>query len=132
MLPSDTLWAGDYRPWRYDEFTSDGEWVRAVQMNPPYGNPSRQGGVLENGVSANTVWKWPAQRDFKTPDTVVVEVHGPGGERLATLAPILHTTYGPEGMYQIFTASAVVEAGGWVVRMFGARSNRLTVLWPFS
>ena len=112
VLPGDTLWAGDYRPWRYNVFTSDGEWVRAVEMNPIYGNPSRSGGVLDNGVSINTVWGQPIPRDFKTPDTIVVEAHGPDGERLATLGPILHTTYGPEGMYQIFTQSAVVEAGG--------------------
>ena len=112
VLPGDTLWAGDYNPWRYNVFTSGGKWVRAVEMKPIYGNASRLGGVLDNGVSVNTVWRWPTPRDFKVPDTVVVEVHGPDGERLATLARIVHTTYGPEGMYQIFTAPAVVEAGG--------------------
>ena len=56
--------------------------------------------------------RWPPQRDFKVPDTVVLEVHGPGGARLQTLARIVHTTYGPEGMYQLFTATTVVEAGG--------------------
>ena len=112
VLPGDTLWAGDYRPWRYNVFTSDGEWVRAVQMNPIYGNLSRGGGVLDNGVSVNSVWRRPTPRDFKTPDTVVVEAHGLDGERLETLGRILHTTYGPDGMYQIFTQSAVVEAAG--------------------
>ena len=117
VLPGDTLWAGDYRPWRYNVFTRDGEWVRAVQMNPIYGNPSRRGGVLDNGVSINTVDRWPAQRDFRTPDTVVVEAHGPDGERLAVVERIVHTTYGPEGMYQLFTASAVVEAGGSTIAL---------------
>ena len=112
VLPGDTLWAGEYRPWRYNVFTRDGQWVRAVQMNPIYGNPSRRGGVLDNGVSVNTVDRSPRPRNFKMPDTVVVEVHGPDGERLETLGRILHTTYGPGGMYQLFTASAVVEAGG--------------------
>ena len=117
VLPGDTLWAGDYRPWRYNVFTRDGEWVRAVQMKPVYGNPSRRGGVLDNGVSVNTVERHPVPRDFGTPDTVVVEVHGPDGERLATLGRILHTTYGPHGMYQIFTASALVEAGGSTIAL---------------
>ena len=125
VLPGDTLWAGDYRPWRYNVFTSDGEWVRAVEMEPIYGNPSRMGGVLDNAVSINTVWKRAAPWDFKTPDTVVVEVHGPDGERLETLAPILHTTYGPEGMYQLFAASAVVEAGGTTIAL--ARTSEAEV-----
>lgn len=121
VLPGDTLWAGDYRPWRYNVFTRDGEWVRAVQMNPIYGNPSRRGGVLDNGVSINTVEKRPVPRDYRTPDTVVVEVHGRDGERTGTLGRILHTTYGPDGMYRLFTASAVVEAGGTTIAL--ARTN---------
>ncbi len=44
VLPGDTLWVGDYRPWRYNVFTRDGQFVRAVQMTLPYGNPSRVGG----------------------------------------------------------------------------------------
>lgn len=124
VLPGDTLWAGDYRPWRYNVFARDGNWVRAVQMDPIYGNPSRRGGVLDNGISINTVEKWPSPRDFSAPDTVVVEVHGPNGELLDTLAEIPHTTYGRVGgnesftnMYRLFTASAVVEAGGSMIAL---------------
>lgn len=127
-LPGDTLWAGDYRPWRYNVFTRDGEWVRAVQMSPIYGNPSRSGGVLDNGISINTVERGPVRRDFRTPDTVVVEAHGPDGERLAVLERILHTTYGPEGMYQLFTASAVVEAGGSTIALGRTTEPELRLL----
>ena len=116
-LPGDTLWAGDYRPWRYNVFTRDGEWLRAVQMNPIYGNPSRRGGVLDNGVSINIVERRPVPQDFRTPDTVVVEAHGREGERLAVLGRILHETRGETGMYQLFTASAVVEAGGSTIAL---------------
>ena len=121
VLPGDTLWAGDYRPWRYNVFTRDGEWVRVVQMNPIYGNPSRRGGVLDNGVSVNTVETYSRPWDFKTPDTVLVEAHGPDGERLAALGRILHMTRGETGMFQLFTASAVVEAGGSTIAL--ARTN---------
>ncbi len=41
VLPGDTLWAGDWRPWRYNVFTSAGEFVRAVPMTPAY--PSHHG-----------------------------------------------------------------------------------------
>ena len=117
VLPGDTLWAGDYRPWRYNVFTSDGDWVRAVEMKPTYLNPSRRGGVLDTGVSVNTIEKRPGSRDYKVPDTVEVEVHGPGGERIATLDRLLHTVYGPTGMYQIFTPSGVIEAGGRTIAL---------------
>lgn len=112
VLPGDTLWAGDYRPWRYNVFTPDGEWVRAVQLEPAYINPSRRGGVLDSGISVNTVEKRPTPRDYRMPDTVEVEVHGRGGERLASLDRLLHSVYGPIGMYLIFTPSGVVEARG--------------------
>ena len=112
VLPGDTLWAGDYRPWRYNVFTSDGEWLRAVQLEPAYINPSRRGGVLDTGISVNTVEKRPTPRDYRVPDTVEVEVHGRGGERLTTLDRLLHSVYGPIGMYLIFTPSGVVEARG--------------------
>lgn len=119
VLPGDTLWVGDYRPWRYNVFTSDGEWVRAVQMDPAYPNPSRRGGVLDNGISVNTVEQWPSARDFSVPVTVVVEAHRPDGELIGTLARVPSTVYGEvstgessTNMYQLFSASAVVEAGG--------------------
>ena len=117
VLPGDTLWAGDYRPWRYNVFTADGAWVRAVEMKPAYINPSRRGGVLDTGVSITTIDKRPEPRDYRVPDTVEVEVHGPDGERLATLDRLLHTVYGPNGMYRIFTPSGVVEAQGRTIAL---------------
>lgn len=117
VLPGDTLWAGDYRPWRYNVFTADGKWVRAVEMQPPYINPSRRGGVLDTGVSITTIDKRAETRDYQVPDTVEVEVHGRDGQRLATLDRILHTVYGPIGMYQIFTPSGVIEARGRTIAL---------------
>ena len=117
VLPGDTLWAGDYRPWRYNVFTADGEWVRAVEMQPPYINPSRRGGVLDTGVSITTIDKRAETRDYQVPDTVEVEIHGRDGQRLATLDRILHTVYGPIGMYQIFTPSGVIEAKGHTIAL---------------
>ena len=83
VLPGDTLWAGDYRPWRYNVFTADGEWVRAVEMQPAYINPSRRGGVLDNGVSITTIDKRAEPRDYQVPDTVEIEVYAGDGRRLA-------------------------------------------------
>ena len=87
-LPGDTLWIGDYRPWRYNVFTRDGEFVRAVQMTPVYPNPSRMGGVLRNGISVNTRLTFIARPDFTVPDTFIVEAHDPVGRLVATLARV--------------------------------------------
>lgn len=51
------------------------------------------------GISVNTVEERPTPRDYRVPDTVEVEVHGRGGERLTTLDRLLHSVYGPIGMY---------------------------------
>jgi hypothetical protein len=48
-LPGDTLWVGDYRPWRFLIFTSEGEWVRTVQPSPMYVNSPREMGLLHSG-----------------------------------------------------------------------------------
>ncbi len=48
-LPGDTLWVGDARPWEFEVFSPDGEWVRSVRSQPGYGNPPRGFGVLSDG-----------------------------------------------------------------------------------
>lgn len=87
-LPGDTLWVGDYRPWRYNVFTRDGQFVRAVQMTPVYANPSRAGGVLRNGTSVNTRTTYVSRRNFTVPDTLIVEAHDTDGRLITTLARV--------------------------------------------
>ena len=123
VLPGDTLWVGDYRPWRYNVFTSRGEWVRAVRLNPLYPNPSRRGGVLDNGISINTTEGWgdPDRRpDFSVPDTLFVEVHDALGQLTGTLArlptqPAGRTT-ASEALNMLlrptFASSAVMDVRG--------------------
>ena len=86
VLPGDTIWVGDYRPYRYVVFTAEGEWVRNVALDPIYPNPSRGGGVLDNGVSVNSIERRPRSRDFTEPDTVVAEVHDRDGKRVGVLS----------------------------------------------
>lgn len=86
VLPGDTIWVGDYRPYRFVVFTAEGEWVRNVTLDPVYPNPSRGGGVLDNGVSVNQIERMPRGRDFTKPDTAVVEVHDRDGNRVGVLS----------------------------------------------
>lgn len=120
VLPGDTLWVGDYRPWRYNVFTRDGQFVRAVQMTPVYPNPSRAGGVLRNGISINTRTTYMARSDFTVPDTLVVEAHDTDGQLIATVARVPNRVEGMTAKSEIanltltplFSASASADAIG--------------------
>ncbi len=48
-LPGDTLWVGDYRPWEFEVFAPNGEWVRVVRPEPRYANPPPAYGILSDG-----------------------------------------------------------------------------------
>lgn len=123
VLPGDTLWVGDYRPWRYNVFTRDGQFVRAVQLTPPYANPSRVGGVLLNGISINTRTTYIARTDFTVPDTLIVEAHDSDGQLFATVARIPNRIEGmtPKSeaanlvLTPLFSASARADAIGSTV-----------------
>lgn len=95
VLPGDTIWVGDYRPYRFVVFTAEGEWVRNVMLDPIYPNPSRGGGVLDNGVSVNSIGRRPRGRDFTKPDTSVVEVHDRDGNRVGVLSRLPTRRLGP-------------------------------------
>ena len=79
ITSGDTLWVGDYRPWRYNIFTAEGDFVRRVSLRPDYLNPSRGGGVLDNGFTVNARTTWSTKRDFSERQSLIVEVHDPNG-----------------------------------------------------
>ena len=120
VLPGDTLWIGDYRPWRYNVFTRDGQFVRAVQMMPPYANSSRGGGVLSNGTSVNVRLGYSSRSNFTAPDTFIVEAHNTDGNLLSTVARVPNMATGQTSKSEaanlqlnpLFAASAVVDAVG--------------------
>ena len=43
VLPGDTIWVGDYRPYRFVVFTAEGEWVRNVAPRPDLSEPVTRG-----------------------------------------------------------------------------------------
>ena len=136
VLPGDTLWIGDYRPWRYNVFASDGEWVRAVLMQPPYPNPSRGGGVLDNGTSVNTLDERNRRGDFSRPDIRVIEAHGADGDRLGVLArlPNRHLGQTREAealnfwMGKLFDASPMIDAGGGTIALAHGQDPEVRLL----
>ena len=82
----DTIWVGDSSPWHYNLFTAEGEFVRQVTLSPQFPYESRAGGVLDNGYSVNSKTKHARRENFNNPDTLLVQVHDPGGQLVGTLA----------------------------------------------
>ena len=79
VTAGDTVWAGDYRPWRYNVFTAEGELVRQVNLKPVYLNSSRGGGVLDNGFTINARQNLGRKSDFSERLSFFVEVHDSNG-----------------------------------------------------
>ncbi len=115
VLPGDTLWVGDYRPWRYVVFTAEGEWVRNVTLDPLYPNPARSGGVLDSGVSINSVEKRSRTQDFSAPDTLVVEAHNRDGARIGVFARLPGRTMGEvRDQDPPFFIDVLFDAASWI------------------
>ena len=94
-LPGDTLWIGDYRPWRFNVFGPDGRWVRTVQLEPTYLNRSRGGGVLAGGISVNVRQIHASADDrFRHWDSLSVEVHSLDGALIGVLARLPYARWG--------------------------------------
>ena len=92
VLPGDTLWVGDYRPWRFNVFQASGAFVRAVEVTPDMDDPDG-GGVLANGLSVN-VEDGRARLDFEHPEPRHVYAHSRDGSRIRRLATLHGPRYG--------------------------------------
>ena len=131
----DTLWVGDTRPWRYNVFTAQGDFVRQVRLDPEYLNPSRGGGVLDNGYSVNAWEKSEHVRDFSSPDSLIVEFHDPNGKLVTVLDRIPNGTMGsikngPPNfvMGHLFEARAEIDALGSTIVLAHGDTPELKVL----
>lgn len=49
VLPGDTIWVGDYRPWQFLVFAPNGQWIRTVRPEPLLPNPPAEVEVLDDG-----------------------------------------------------------------------------------
>ncbi len=134
-VPGDTLWVGDYRPWRYHLYAPTGKHVRTVTMDPLYENRARGGGVLENGISINVRLETAMRRDFKTPDAWHVEAHGSDGNLLGTLMTLPGRTFGRVGgetsnFYgsPMFDASSSIDVVGRTIVIANGRDPEVKVL----
>ena len=136
ITAGDTIRVGDYSPWRFNLFAPDGEFVRQVQLTPQFINPSRAGGVLDNGYSVNSSDLWFREPDFSVADTLIVEGHDPGGQLVDTLARIPNGMWGQHDdealrtywLPRLFDAYARVDAGGSTVALAHGLKAEVRVL----
>ena len=135
VAKGDTIWVGDYRPWRYNLFTSKGEFVRQVGLKPAYGNPSSAGGgVLDNGFTVNTIRKSAGEADFTVDDTLIVEVHDPTGTLEGSIVrmPNRPARRLREGSFFIvsplFSSRAMVDARGETIALAHGSKPEVQIL----
>ena len=134
ITAEDTLWVGDYRPWRYNVFTAQGEFVRRVTLMPVWPNPSRAGGVLDNGYSVNSKTTRGGREDFTDPDTLIVEAHDPEGRLLGVLARMPERARGylresPNlGLFPLFQSVPEIDARGSTIALAHGSETEVRLL----
>ncbi len=138
IAAGDTIWAGDYFPWRYNVFSAEGEFVRGVHLDPQFVPTSMGGGVLDNGYSVNSSEKRFRKADFSVADTMIVEAHDSDGQLIDTLARIPNGRWGQADpdhevlstfwLPRLFYAGAKVDAGGSTVALAYGMNAEVRVL----
>lgn len=134
ITTGDTLWVGDYRPWRYNLFTPQGEFVRRVNLSPFMLNPPEPGGVLDNGYTLNPTSKQARREDFSVADTLVVLVYDPEGQLVGNLARIPDRISGMVSeaenfwLFPLFQSFASVDASGSTIALGHGSDTEVRVL----
>ena len=134
ITTGDTLWVGDYRPWRYNLFTPQGEFVRRVNLSPVMLNPPQPGGVLDNGYTLNPTIKEARREDFSVADTLVVLVYDPRGKLVGNMARLPDRTSGMVSeaenfwLFPLFQSFARVDAGGSTIVLGHGSETEVRVL----
>ncbi len=135
ITAADTLWVGDYRPWRYNLFTPQGEFVRQVNLSPMLVDPpSSGGGVLDNGYSLNSSSKRARRENFSVADTLMVLVYDPEGGLVGNLARIPDRTSGMVSdaenfwLFPLFQSFAEVDASGSTIVLGHGSETEVRVL----
>ncbi len=134
ITAEDTLWVGDYRPWRYNIFTPQGDFVRQVNLSPLMPNPPSSGGVLDNGYSVNSTSKRARNENFSVADTLVVLVYDPDGRLVGNLARIPDRTSGMVSdaenfwLFPLFQSFAEVDASGSTIVLGHGSETEVRVL----
>ncbi len=120
VLPGDTIWVGDYRPWQFHVFAHDGTWRRTVRPSPQYNNSPEVMDVLDDGRSVLGARELESRSPTGfTLQHLTVVVHGPDGALVDTLGRypngrIGNMGEGPAGLWMgpLFESFTRVAASG--------------------
>ena len=130
VLPGDTAWAGDYRPWQFHVFGPDGQWVRTVRPEPALPNPPGVVEVLDDGRILLANRPITSEGENWSERYLTVVLHGPDGSILDTIGTYPNGRWGrlsdfPRlGLYPLFESFFGIDArGGTVVMGHGSRSG---------
>ena len=119
VLPGDTVWVGDYRPWRFLVFGPDRQWVRTVQANPMYINTALTS-VLDDGrfILAERPRSTQTGTQFELIH-LTVAIHAASGSLIDTIGTFPNGRWGrletdPSSLtlYPMFESFAVVTGTG--------------------
>ena len=134
ITAGDTLWVGDNSPWRYNLFTAQGEFVRQVNFTPVFPYAPQAAGVLDNGYTVNPRSKSASREDFSVPDTLIVQIHDPGGQLVGSLARMPDRTSGVVSeapdlwLFPLFQSFAEFDARGSTIVLAHGRDTELRIL----
>lgn len=139
VLPGDTLWVGDYRPWRFNVYGPHGDIARTVQLQPRFFF-SAGGGVLDNGLSVN-IREGRSSLDFSSPTPGFltgptpyhVEIQAVDGSRIRQLGTLLGPRVaGPEDsdvtLRALFDPMPSIDARGATIAVTTAMDSEVLVL----
>jgi hypothetical protein len=125
VLPGDTIWVGDYRPWRFLIFGPDRKWVRTVQAEPMYVNVEHGvTNVLDDGrfTLADRTLRFQPTTNFRMTYLTVL-LHDTDGSLLDTIGTYPNGRYGvlddtPEamGLRPLFDSyTRITSTGSFIV-----------------
>ncbi len=118
--PGDTLWVGDYFPWRFNVFGPAGRFLKTVRLEGDYVNADVFG-VLDDGHVAIAEREFPLGHPAGvfTPVERTVMVHDAAGAFADTVATLENGRWGvmsddPDavGLYPFFESFSSVATGG--------------------
>ena len=116
--PGDTVWVGDYSPFRFQVFGPDGEWLRTVRPTPQYLNSPAVMALLDDGrsVLGERVFSLATRPGFHLREQPVV-IHGRDGALIDSVGTYPNGHWGrigddprAPGLYTLFDSFARVDA----------------------
>lgn len=110
VLPGDSIWVGDYGPWQFHIFSSDGQYVRTVRPHPQYAGSPQIIDVLDDGKSVLSKGDFASFRRQFEPRPLTIILHDANGELQDTIGTYDNGQWGQVGENQRFGVYRLFES----------------------